>query len=105
MPIIFSTLNHPKRSTLAAEIHSRPPVNLNIPEKITHLAISGRNDIENKNLGRGNQTILLAAFCDHFGVASPSSKAKYFYHNFGGFSLKWECHTEFASYTFFSETS
>ena len=34
MSIIFSTLNHPLRAPLAAEIHSRPPIRLEAPERI-----------------------------------------------------------------------
>jgi uncharacterized membrane-anchored protein len=30
----------------------------------------------------------------------PGADAKYFFHDFGRFRLKWECHTEFATYTF-----
>ena len=44
MSIVYSTLNHPLRVPLAAEIHSRPPVRLEAPEAITHLAIHGRNE-------------------------------------------------------------
>jgi uncharacterized membrane-anchored protein len=35
-------------------------------------------------------------------VTPPAGEAKYFFHDFGRFRLKWECHTEFASYTFVS---
>jgi uncharacterized membrane-anchored protein len=42
----------------------------------------------------------LAALCTHFGVTPPAAEAKYFYYDFGRFRLKWECHTEFATFTF-----
>lgn len=102
MPIVFSTLNHPLRVPLAAEIHSRPPMRLEAPERITHLAIHGRNEPLAPAEKRGMQSALLAAFCAHYGVTSPSGSAKYFFHDFGRFRLKWECHTEFAGYTFVS---
>jgi len=38
--------------------------------------------------------------CGYFGVAAPTSEAKYFFHDFGRFRLQWECHTEFSTYTF-----
>ena len=44
MPIIFPTLNHPLRVPLAAEIHSRPPIRLEAPERITQMAVHGRNE-------------------------------------------------------------
>ncbi|MGB4345116.1 MAG: DUF3422 domain-containing protein [Burkholderiaceae bacterium] len=100
MPIVYSTLNHPLRVALAAEIHSRPPVKLEAPERITHLAIYGSNDIHAAGDNLAMQHKLLAALCLHFGVTAPAGVAKYFFHDFGRFRLKWECHTEFASYTF-----
>jgi len=101
MSIAYSTLNHPLRVPLAAEIHSRPPLKLEAPERITHLAVYGGSDIHiagNNNLAQ--QQKLLGALCLHFGVTAPGGEAKYFFHDFGRFRLKWECHTEFASYTF-----
>ena len=100
MPIVYPTLNHPLRVPLAAEIHSRPPMTLDAPERITHLAIYGRNDIHASGDNAALQLQLLAALCAHFGVTAPANEAKYFFHDFGRFRLKWECHTEFASYTF-----
>lgn len=102
MPIVYSTLNHPLRVPLAAEIHSRPPMRLEAPERITHLAIQGRNELLAPADKLGVQSALLADFCAHFGVHAPAGTAKYFFHDFGRFRLKWECHTEFAGYTFVS---
>lgn len=100
MPIVYPTLNHPLRVPLAAEIHSRPPMTLDAPERITHFSIYGRNDIHATSDNAALQLELLAALCVHFGVTAPADEAKYFFHDFGRFRLKWECHTEFASYTF-----
>ncbi len=105
MSIVYSTLNHPLRVPLAAEIHSRPPIRLEPPEKITHLAIHGRNEPLAPADRLGLQSALLADFCAHFGVPAPTGNAKYFFHDFGRFRLKWECHTEFAGYTFVSSPS
>lgn len=105
MPIVYSTLNHPLRVPLAAEIHSRPPMRLAAPEKITHLAVHGRNEPLSPGDRLGLQSSLLADFCARFGVPAPAGHAKYFFHDFGRFRLKWECHTEFASYTVVSSTS
>lgn len=100
MSITYSKLNHPLRVPLAAEVHSRPYLRLRAPETLTHLAIFARNDA---HLGGDNlltQQVILADFCSHFAVACPAGDAKYFFHDFGRFRLKWECHTEFATYTF-----
>jgi len=90
MSIVFSSLNHAQRVPLAAEIHSRPPLNIDAPALLTHFAI----------VGEAGQHALLAELCAHFGVAAPAAGGKYFSHDFGRFRLKWELHTEFATYTF-----
>ncbi len=105
MSIVYSTLNHPLRVPLAAEIHSRPPVRLEAPEAITHLAVHGRNEPRAPGDRLGMQSALLADFCARFGVPAPAGNAKYFFHDFGRFRLKWECHTEFASFTVVNATS
>lgn len=105
MTIVFSTLNHPQRVALAAEIHSRPLVRLEAPEAITHLAVHGRNEPLVAADKLGMQSALLADFCARFGVPPSAGNAKYFFHDFGYFRLKWECHTEFASYTVATATT
>lgn len=90
MSIVFSSLNHAQRVPLAAEIHSRPFLALEAPTLLTHFAI----------LGEAEQQALLAELCVHFGVAAPAAGGKYFSHDFGRFRLKWELHTEFATFTF-----
>jgi uncharacterized membrane-anchored protein len=101
MAIVIPTLNHPLRVALSAEIHSRPPIRLEAPERITHLGIFGRNEPE-ENKTVGVQTQLLADLCIHYGVTPPVVEAKYFFHDFGRFRLKWEGHSEFSSFTFVS---
>jgi len=92
-----SSLNHGLRVPLAAEAHSRPFLRLEAPESLTHLAICaplGADAVDDDPL------TLLAALCAHFGVTAPARDARYFFHDFGRFRLKWERHTEFATYTF-----
>lgn len=97
-------LNHPLRIRLAAEAHSRPFMFLRPPEALTHLAVYAEEGDKPSASGAHGQLALLASFCAHFGVASPQEDAKYFYHDFGSFRLKWECHTEFVTYTFAART-
>lgn len=95
-----SALNHPLRVPLAAEVHSRPSLRLTAPETLTHLAVFAHAaaDQQVDNCAMQHQTLL--ALCQHFGVAGPGVDAKYFFHDFGRFRLQWECHTEFATFTF-----
>ncbi len=96
----YSSLNHPLRITLAAEAHSRPFLRIDAPESVTHLAVYARGTAADADHDPGWQQRTLGALCSSFGVAAPATDAKYFYHDFGRFRLKWECHTEFATYTF-----
>jgi uncharacterized membrane-anchored protein len=98
--MIYSSLNHALRVPLAAEVHSRPFLHLDAPESITHMAVYSRGVLNPDNGNAQSQHGMLAALCMHFGVTAPGPEAKYFFHDFGRFRLKWECHTEFATYTF-----
>ncbi|MDQ9171778.1 DUF3422 domain-containing protein [Oxalobacteraceae bacterium R-40] len=96
----YLNLSHPLRVPLAAEIHSRPFMRLQAPTTLTHFAVylaqSGDELIDNT----AGQHAILVDLCAHFGVTGPSVGAKHFFHDFGRFALKWECHTEFATYMF-----
>lgn len=100
MSIVYSNLNHVLRVPLAAEVHSRPSLRLIAPESLTHLAVYAHEDTNINSHNSATQHATLVALCAHFGVAGPGSDAKYFFHDFGRFRLQWECHTEFATYTF-----
>lgn len=90
-------LNHPDRVPLAAELHSRPFLRLDPPEAITHLAVcNGRLAGAPHSDG---QHRLLGVLCTCFGVPAPDAGSSHFFHDFGSFRLKWECHAEFATYT------
>ena len=99
MSLVYASLNHPQRVPLAAEAHSRPFLQLHAPESLSHLAVYLRDQVEANQHGVV-QHGLLCELCQHFGVSAPGPDAKHFFHDFGGFRLKWECHTEFATYTF-----
>jgi len=99
MSIVYASLNHPLRVPLAAEAHSRPFLHLTAPESLTHFAVYLRDQTDANCHGVFQHT-LLADLCLHFGVTAPGTDAKHFFHDFGGFRLKWECHTEFSTYTF-----
>jgi len=99
MTTAYPSLSHPQRIPLAAEIHSRPFLRLEAPEAITHLAVWRASESGSRSAHGPGQHALLAQLCGHFGVAAPNVTAKHFYHDFGRFRLKWECHTEFATYT------
>lgn len=96
----FLTLNHPLRIPLSAEIHSRPSLKIQSPASITHFAIYAKSGSLGSDDNLVAQHHLLSSFCSVYGVASPHVEAKYFLYDFGRFRLQWECHTEFATYSF-----
>ena len=100
MSTVYSGLNHALREPLAAEAHSRPSMRLQAPESLTHLAVYAGEDAGASGSNAAAQHALLVSLCAHFGVAGPVANARHFFYDFGHFRLKWECHTEFATYTF-----
>jgi uncharacterized membrane-anchored protein len=100
MSIVHSSLNHPLRVPLSAEVHSRPSLRLVAPETLTHLAVYACEDANANSANAAIQHAILVDLCTHFGVAGPGPDARYFFHDFARFRLQWECHTEFATYTF-----
>ncbi|MCK9987977.1 MAG: hypothetical protein AzoDbin1_04449 [Azoarcus sp.] len=93
------SLNHPQRLALASEIHSRPFMVIGAPARVSHLAI---HCDEGGGGGRGGDwhERTLQALCARFGVSGPKDGAQHFFHDFGHFRIKWERHTEFATFTF-----
>jgi uncharacterized membrane-anchored protein len=96
----FLKLNHPLRIPLSAEVHSRPSLKIQSPASITHFAIYAKSGSIGTDDNLVAQHRLLSSFCSVYGVASPHIEAKYFLYDFGRFRLQWECHTEFATYSF-----
>lgn len=100
MFVSYSSLNHALRVPLAAEVHSRPFLQVTGPQSLTHLAVLASNDVNLHGEKLHAPHMMLSTFCANFGVAAPAADAKYFFHDFGRFRLKWELHAEFATYTF-----
>lgn len=87
-------LNHPMRVIAANEVHSRPFVEISAPAEISHLALFA-------DPAQGQNHTWLVSLCQHFGLTQPDASALHFIHDFGDFQLKWQNHTEFASYTLY----
>ncbi len=87
--------DHPLRRSLNDEIHARPYAKLVTPLRALHLALltgegTGARDREH-----------LARLCAEFGRPPPREDDIHLLLDFGTFSLRWERHTEFSSYTFY----
>ena len=86
-------LNHPLRLSLAGEMHARPFMRIEPPERALHLALFAGDALDRHHAW-------LCALCESFGVSPPDREAGHFFHDFGPYRLKWENHSEFSTYTF-----
>jgi len=83
------------RQGLYNEFHARPFASLTPPERASHFAVlTDREDAD------GDRRYL-HSLCDRYGVPHPAGDANHFQADLGPVRLKWERHTEFATYTFF----
>lgn len=91
-PIVFAH-EHPERYALTNELHARPFEMLTPPVRISMYAC---------HLADGDDAVVydhLSRLCSRFGVNPPLREKSHFSADFGGFRLRFERHTEFASYT------
>ncbi len=88
---------HPLRDDLYNELHSRPFQLLISPAQITHIAVQHGGKLLEEEYAH------LGALCDRFQTSAPSRTMPCYQQDFGLFSLRWERHLEFSSYTFIRE--
>jgi uncharacterized membrane-anchored protein len=93
--------DHPLRYDLANELHARPFPALTAPCRAAFLAVKPERDAANRDrrLDRAHLETLL----DRFGADHPPPGATHFFGQLGEHHLKWESHTEFVTYTLFSD--
>ncbi len=86
---------HGDRDRLLAEAHARPSTPLEAPVVAIRLAnVSGQ---EAADADRAH----MADLCKRFGAQVPDRRARWWACEGPGWSLRWERHTEFSSWTFF----
>jgi uncharacterized membrane-anchored protein len=87
-------VDHPLRFVLAAELHARPVSAVRAPLRASHLAmLTGETDF-------ATDFAHLVELCRYHRISIPEP-AKHYSADFGSYSLKWERHGEFTTYTFF----
>jgi uncharacterized membrane-anchored protein len=93
--------DHPKRYALANELHARPFPSVAANSTALYLAIKrGENAVgRDRALDLAHLTDLL----DRFGAPHPQPGATHWFGELGRHKLKWEQHTEFVTYTLFSD--
>lgn len=86
-------LDHPQRIRLAREIHSRPFLHVKPPARVIHLALFAGDAVALHHEW-------LADLCAQLGISAPGREEGHFYCRTPDWSLKWENHSEFSTYTF-----
>lgn len=84
---------HPQRETVLGEVHARPFTRLTAPLGVLRFAFLNRGDAA----AADRQSF--AAFCLAQGLAAPEPSAKHHQLTIGSVLLRWEQHSEFATFT------
>ncbi|SEO72675.1 DUF3422 family protein [Aquisalimonas asiatica] len=85
---------HAQRREIAAELHARPFESLSGPLRGTHLAMLSED---------GNADLAcVTTLCEALEQTPPDPDSTHHSVDLGAFRLRWERHTEFSTYTFFT---
>jgi uncharacterized membrane-anchored protein len=93
--------DHDLRYAMANELHARPFPQLEAPCRAVYIAIKQPVDAAGRN--RDLDLAHLIDLLDRFGAAHPQPGATHYTGQIGRHTLKWESHTEFVTYTLFSD--
>lgn len=86
---------HPQRRLLAQELHARPSHAVEAPARVTHIAMMS------DELSLDADYDHICKLCHLFKVAPPAQGETHFAGDLGPVTVRWERHTEFATYTFY----
>ncbi|UWR23657.1 DUF3422 family protein [Sulfitobacter sp. S190] len=95
--------DHPLRYALTGELHARPFPNVSAPQVVAYVAIKQAGDAAARDRDRSEDVAHLTRLLKHYGAPLPDADATHYYGAMGKYWLKWEQHTEFVTYTAFSE--
>lgn len=93
--------DHPQRYALANELHARPFPALEGSSQAAYLAIKPAQDAASRD--RALDRAHLIALLDRHGAPHPAPDATHYFGTLGRYTLKWESHTEFVTYTLFGQ--
>ncbi len=98
---MISITDHPLRYSIANELHARPFPAICAPSSAAYLATKVVDNAAGRD--RDADRAHLLALLDRFGAQHPNPGATHYYGQLGKHWLRWECHTEFVTYTVFGE--
>jgi uncharacterized membrane-anchored protein len=93
--------DHPLRYALVNELHARPFPALAVPSQAIYLAV--KEPVEAANRDRARDRAHLLDLLARHGASHPPPDATHHSARLGRHDLKWESHTEFVTYSAFSE--
>ena len=93
--------DHRLRFRLANELHARPFPSFNAPASVAFLAIKKEDRAAGRD--RAQDMAHLIDLLDRYGAPHPQPGATHYSGSIGRHNIKWEQHTEFVTYTVFSE--
>ncbi|MEO1775871.1 MAG: DUF3422 domain-containing protein [Pseudomonadota bacterium] len=93
--------HHPKRFAMTNELHARPFMPVAAPGRALVMAFKQTNNAQERDPALDRRHLL--AFIDRHGGQHPAPGASHYLATFGRFTMKWERHTEFVSYTLVEE--
>ena len=93
-------IEHNQRASLIAELHARPFLKLKAPSRLAYIAL--KPDLDGQHSPQMART-QLTDFLDRYDAPHPDEGAVFYFVSLGDKMLKWENHSEFATYTIFTE--
>ncbi len=98
---MITITDHPLRFAIANELHARPFPAIAAPSSAAYLATKLAENAagRDRELDRAHLIKLL----DRFGAQHPKPGATHYFGQIGKHLLRWECHTEFVTYTVFGD--
>ena len=93
--------DHSLRYDLTNELHARPFPSLNVPATAVYLAVKHEQDAVKRD--RAEDMAHLIDLLDRHGATHPQPGATHYFGKIGRHHLKWESHTEFVTYTVFTD--
>ena len=92
-------IDHPLRHATASELHARPFPNISAPARAAFFAYTSVQNDSGRDEAADRAHFL--RLLDYYDVAYPADTESHFFGQLGEVWLKWECHTEFVTYTAF----
>lgn len=93
--------DHPLRYNLANELHARPFPAMQSPSTVIYLAVKQPKEAVHRD--RTLDLAHLRTLLDRHGAAHPQPGSTHHSAQLGRYTLKWEQHTEFVSYTLYGD--